>query len=155
MIDYSYGKVLLAPAARLGYLALSPLLPEPARTALRAAFLPVQMGLGWTFPDAAMQYAVPALETVSIDVAALQARRDRLLAALSGWGYRMTRPEGTFYLWGAAPGGNAVRFAERLAADGVYVMPGTLFERPGDFRISLTASDAMVERALPAFEAAA
>jgi aspartate aminotransferase len=154
MIDYSYGKVLLAPAARLGYLALSPLLPEPARTALQAAFLPVQMGLGWTFPDAAMQYAVPALETVSIDVAALQARRDRLLAALSGWGYRMTRPEGTFYLWGAAPGGNAVRFAERLAAAGVYVMPGTLFERPGDFRISLTASDAMVERALPAFEAA-
>ena len=37
----------------------------------------------------------------------------------------------------------------------VFVMPGTLFERPGYFRISLTASPEMVERALPAFEAAA
>ena len=34
-------------------------------------------------------------------------------------------------------------------------MPGTLFERPGDFRISLTANDEMVTRALPRFEAAA
>jgi aspartate aminotransferase len=67
----------------------------------------------------------------------------------------MTRPEGTFYLWGAAPGGDAVRFADALADQGVLVMPGTLFERPGDFRISLTASDGMVERALPVFEAAA
>ncbi len=155
MIDYSYGKVLLAPGARLGYLALSPLMPEPERTALQGAFQSVQMGLGWTFPDAVMQYAVPALEAVSIDIAALAARRDRLLGALEGWGYRMTRPEGTFYLWGAAPGGDAVRFADRLAATGVYVMPGTLFERPGDFRISLTANDEMVTRALPRFEAAA
>ena len=34
-------------------------------------------------------------------------------------------------------------------------MPGTLFERPGDFRISLTASAEMIERALPAFRDAA
>ena len=155
LIDYSYGKVLLAPGQRLGYLALSPLMPEPERKALRAAFSSVQMALGWTFPDAVMQYAVPALEAVSIDIAALAARRDRLLGALEGWGYRMTRPEGTFYLWGAAPGGDAVRFADGLAATGVYVMPGTLFERPGDFRISLTANDEMVTRALPRFEAAA
>ncbi len=155
LIDYSYGKVLLAPGQRLGYLALSPLMPEAERMALRAAFLPLQMALGWTFPNAVMQYAVPALETVSIDIEALGARRDRMLGALTEWGYRMTRPEGTFYLWGAAPGGDAVRFADGLAAKGVYVMPGTLFERPGDFRISLTASGEMVERALPHFEAAA
>jgi aspartate aminotransferase len=116
---------------------------------------PAQMALGWGFPDAVMQHAVAALEDVSIDLAALAARRDRLLGALGQWGYRMTRPEGTFYLWGAAPGGDAVAFADRLAEHGVLVMPGTLFERPGDFRISLTASTDMVERALPAFRDAA
>jgi aspartate aminotransferase len=155
LIDYSYGKVLLAPGQRLGYLALSPLMPEADREALRAALFPCQMGLGWTFADAVMQHAVPALESVSIDMAALAARRERMLGALEQWGYRMTRPEGTFYLWGAAPGGDAVRFADALAARDVFVMPGTLFERPGDFRISLTASADMVERALPAFEATA
>jgi aspartate aminotransferase len=155
LIDYSYGKVLLAPGQRLGYLALSPLMPEADRRALRAALFPCQMGIGWTFADALMQHSVPALESVSIDMAALAVRRERMLGALEQWGYRMTRPEGTFYLWGAAPGGDAVRFADALAARDVFVMPGTLFERPGDFRISLTASADMIERALPAFEAMA
>jgi len=155
LVDYSYGKVLLAPGQRLGYLALSPLLPAADRDALRAALFPAQMALGWGFADAVMQHSVAALETVSIDLAALATRRDRMLGALEQWGYRMTRPEGTFYLWGAAPGGDAVRFADALAARDVHVMPGTLFERPGDFRLSLTASDAMIERALPAFQAAA
>lgn len=155
LVDYSYGKVLLAPGQRLGYLALSPLLPEAERAALRDALVPAQIALGWEFPDAVMQYSVAALETVTIDIAALTARRDRMLGALEQWGYRMLRPEGTFYLWGDAPGGDAVAFADRLAARDVHVMPGTLFERPGEFRISLTASMAMVERALPAFREAA
>jgi aspartate aminotransferase len=155
LIDYSYGKVLLAPGQRLGYLALSPLLPSGERQALRDGFLSCQMAIGWGFADAVMQRSVAALEEVSIDIAALSARRDRLLGALEQWGYRLTRPEGTFYLWGAAPGGDALAFAERLAAQDVYVMPGTLFERPGDFRVSLTASAEMIERALPAFREAA
>jgi aspartate aminotransferase len=36
----------------------------------------------------------------------------------------------------------------------VLVLPGSIVEVPGWFRISLTASDEMVERALPAFAAA-
>ncbi len=79
LIDYSYGKVLLAPGQRLGYLALSPLMPAAERGALREAFFPCQMALGWTYPDAVMQHAVPALEDVTIDIAALTARRDRML----------------------------------------------------------------------------
>jgi aspartate aminotransferase len=42
----------------------------------------------------------------------------------------MTRPAGTFYLWGAAPEGDSVSFARKLADRGIFVMPGTLFERP-------------------------
>ncbi|WP_024287328.1 aminotransferase class I/II-fold pyridoxal phosphate-dependent enzyme [Cellulomonas sp. KRMCY2] len=150
LIDYSYGKVLLAPGQRLGYLALSPLIPTPERTELRDAILPLQLALGWAFPDALMQYAAPALETVSIDLGELTRRRDRMVAALIGAGYTLTVPEGTFYLWGAAPGGDAVAFAAALAERGVYVLPGTVFDRPGHFRISLTATMAMLEQALPA-----
>ena len=155
LVDYSYGKVLLAPGQRLGYLALSPNLPEQDRAALRDLLFPTQAALGWTFPEAIMQHSVPALETVSIDVAELQRKRDRMLDALAEYGYRMTRPEGTFYLWGAAPGGDALRFATWLAARSVHVMPGTLFERPAEFRICLTATSDMVERSLPSFRDAA
>lgn len=152
LIDYSYGKVLLAPGQRLGYLALSPLLPTPEREALRKAMMPVQLAMGWGFPDAIMQYAVADLEDVSIDLAELTRKRDRMLHALQSSGYRLTRPEGTFYLWGAAPGGDAALFVAALAERSVYVMPGTLFERPHHFRISLTATMDMIERALPAFD---
>jgi aspartate/methionine/tyrosine aminotransferase len=151
LVDYSYGKVLLAPGQRLGYLALSPLLPDAEREALREGFFPVQMAIGWGFPDALMQYAVPDLEHVSIDLAELTRKRDRMLGALEELGYRMTRPEGTFYLWGAAPGDDAAGFAAALAARGVHIMPGTFFGRPTHFRICLTATPDMLERALPAF----
>ena len=94
LIDYSYGKVLLAPGQRLGYLALSPLLPPAERQALRGGFFPCQMAIGWGFADAVMQHSVAALEDVSIDIAALTARRDRMLGALEQWGYRLHPPRG-------------------------------------------------------------
>ena len=155
VIDYSYGKVLLAPGQRLGYLAISPLLEPAERTALREACMPLQLAIGWGFPDALMQYSVPALEEVSIDVAELTRKRDRLYGALRDAGYHLTRPEGTFYLWGRAPGGDAARFCARLAEHGVHLMPGTHFEQPAHFRISLTATMDTIERALPVLVAAA
>ena len=155
MIDYSYGKVLLAPGQRLGYLALSPLMPPAEREELRGAFMPIQLAIGWGFPNALMQYSVPALESVSIDLAELTRKRDRLYGALSDAGYTLTRPEGTFYLWGAAPGGDAQKYCDALAEQRVYVMPGTVFNRPEHFRISLTATMETIERALPRLEAAA
>jgi len=155
MIDYSYGKVLLAPGQRLGYLALSPLLPSAEREELRGAFMPIQLAIGWGFPNALMQYSVPALESVSIDVTELTRKRDRLYGALIDAGYTLTRPEGTFYLWGRAPGDDAQAYCDALAEQRVYVMPGTVFDRPEHFRISLTATMETIERALPALVAAA
>jgi aspartate aminotransferase len=154
LIDYSYGKVLLAPGQRLGYLAISPLMPPSEREALRAAAFPTQASLGWTFPEAIMQHSVAALETLSIDVAGLEAKRDLMFEALTGWGYHVLRPEGTFYLWATAPTGDSLALAEWLRERSVLIMPGTMFRRPAQFRLSLTATWDMVHRALPAFEKA-
>lgn len=151
LISYSYGKVLLAPGQRLGYLAVSPLMPAEDRIPLRDSVFAAQMALGWCFPSALMQYAVPDLERLSIDLAALSRRRDRLSATLAAAGFDVLPPEGTFYLWARWPDGDPTRLWNRLADSGVFVMPGDLFATPDHLRISLTASDAMVERALPRF----
>ena len=151
-ISYSYGKVLLAPGQRLGYLAISPLMPAADRRAFSDAMMAAQMALGWCFPNAVMQYALPDLETLSIDRAALARRRDRLMEVLGAAGYEVLRPEGTFYLWSKWPTGDPVEVWDRLADRNVFVLPGAIMNAPGYFRISLTASDAMVERALPAFD---
>ena len=150
-ISYSYGKILLAPGQRLGYLAISPLMPVADRRAFSDAMLAAQMALGWCFPNAVMQYALPDLEALSIDRPALARRRDRLMGVLGESGYDVLPPEGTFYLWGKWPAGDPEQLWNRLADRNVFVLPGTLMNLPAYFRISLTASDAMVERALPAF----
>lgn len=149
LIDYSYGKVLLAPGQRLGYLAVSPLLPVSEREELRAALMPLGLAIGWGFPDAVMQYSVPELEILSLDMAELARKRDRMYDALASAGFEVTRPEGTFYLWGRAPGGDAEAFCAALETRGVYVMPGTLFAQPHHFRISLTATMEMIDGAIP------
>jgi aspartate aminotransferase len=153
LVSYSWGKVLLAPGQRLGYLAVSPLMPAADRLPLRDAVFGAQMAMGWTFPNAVMQYAIPDLEDVIIDRQALARRKDLVLETLRGSGYRPLPPEGTFYVWSRWPeGGDPDRLWNALADRHVFVMPGSIMASPDWFRISLTASDEMVARALPHFE---
>jgi aspartate aminotransferase len=151
MISYSYGKVLLAPGQRLGYLAICPLMPPDDRQALRDAMFAAQMALGWCFPNAMMQYAIPDLEALTIDQSALASRRDIMMTALPNSGCDVLPPEGTFYLWCRWPEGDHEAQWNFLANRDVFVMPGRIMNAPDYFRISLTASDEMVARALPAF----
>ena len=149
---YSYGKTLLAPGQRLGYLAVPPGLPETAE--LMEAIDSLQVACGWLFPNAVMQHAVPQLEQLSIDVPGLQRKRDRLVTALLEMGYEVSSPDGTFYLWPRSPIRDDEAFAASLERRGVLVMPGVLFETPGWFRICLTATMESIEAALPHFAAA-
>ena len=151
LISYSYGKVLLAPGQRLGYLAISPLMPFADRQALREAMFATQMALGWCFPNAVMQYAIPQLDRLSIDVQTLTRRRDVLSEALTRAGHTVLPPQGTFYLWVKWSSDDPERQWNSLADRGVFVMPGSIMNARNYFRISLTASDEMVARALPVF----
>jgi aspartate aminotransferase len=151
LISYSYGKILLAPGQRIGYLACSPLMPVEGRKSLRDAMFAAQMSLGWSFASALMQHSVPALEDLSIDQGALAVRRDRLMKVLSDSGYEPLPPEGTFYLFSRWPSGDPDSHWNSLADRSVFVLPGSVLGAPDYFRISLTASDAMVDRASPVF----
>jgi aspartate aminotransferase len=147
VISYSYGKVLLTPGERIGWLAISPSIP--GRQALRTAIEVSQIASGWLFPNAVLQHAIADLERLSIDLGDLQAKRDRMVAELRAAGYRLRSPEGTFYLWVRSPDPDDQAFCRRLAERQVLVLPGSIFEVPGYFRVSLTASNAMIDRAIP------
>jgi aspartate aminotransferase len=152
IITYSYGKTLLAPGMRIGYLTTPPTMAD--RETLRSQVLVAQIASGFSFPNALLQHAIEDLERLSIDIAALERRRDRMVGALAGMGYEPTTPEGTFYIMARAPIEDDVAFALRLAEEDIAVLPGTVVEVPGWFRISLTANDAMVEASLAGFERA-
>lgn len=152
MTIYTYGKTLLAPGQRIGYAAMSPNFPDRDATGYR--IFVQQLASGWGFPNALLQHAIADLETLSVDIGALQARRDRMVPALTEMGYEVTRPEGTFYLMVRSPDPDDMAFTARLAELGALVLPGAIVESPGWFRISLTASDEMVERGLEVFRTA-
>ncbi len=149
---YSYGKTLLAPGMRIGYIAVPPTSPD--REQLRDAIFTAQIATGWSFPNALLQHAIEDIDPLSIDVGALERRRDRVVGELRAMGYETTNPEGTFYVMAQGPIDDDEAFAARLADQGVLVLPGSVVEVPGWFRISLTASDEMVEQGLPGFRAA-
>ena len=152
VVTYSYGKQLLAPGMRIGFLSVPPTCPE--REELREAIFIQQIGGGYQWPNALLQHALADIEHLTIDLGALQRRRDRLVPALREMGYEASMPEGTFYTMARSPIEDDVAFGDILARHRVLVLPGTIVEVPGWFRVSLTASDDMVEDGIPRFAAA-
>lgn len=146
---YTYGKTLLTPGQRLGYVALPPEMPnrEPMRTAVAST----QLLSGFASTNALLQHALPEIQPLSIDVEHLQHKRDWLVSALRENGYQVHSPEGTFYLLPRSPMDDDVTFTDMLADLNVLCLPGRVVEMPGYFRISLTANDEMIERAIPRF----
>lgn len=152
LVLYSYGKTLLSPGMRMGYIAIAPGMPGAKE--LRDTLFVSQVVSGYAFANADLQQALPRIEQLSIDVAALQRRRDRVIPALQAMGYQTEAPEGTFYAMVKSPLEDDIEFGRVLRRHGVLVLPGTVVEVPGWFRISLTANDQMVERGIPGFERA-
>lgn len=150
---YGYSKALMAPGQRIGYIALSPTMPECEQIQKVISLLQAS-AFGWCFPSALMQYALVDLEKLDIGIEHLQYKRDYLVKALQEIDYEVQSPEGTFFLLVKSPWQDDEAFAELLANYGVFVLPGTPQEIPGYFRTSLTASEDMISLALPKFKSA-
>ena len=152
LMVYTYGKTLLTPGERLGYLAISPEMPE--HEALREPIDLAQMFTGYATANSTLMHGLADLEALSVDVGQLERRRDRLVEALRAQGYTVHVPEGSFYIFPHSPLPDGEAFCNLLIEHDVFCMPGSIFKMPGYFRLSVTASDEMVERAIPRFAAA-
>lgn len=146
---YTYGKTLLTPGQRIGYLALPPHIEQ--RQELREAIYMAQIVTGYVFPNALLQHALPELEKLSVDIGALQRKRDHMVSALRAIGYEVHVPEGTFYLLPRSPLADDWAFVELLGEHNISVLPGSTIGCPGYFRISLTANSEMIERSHAGF----
>lgn len=152
LLVYTYGKTMLTPGQRIGYIALPPEMPD-AQLVGGAIFMS-QLATGWSFPNALLQHAISDLEEISVDLAALQHKRDVMTKGLTALGYEVTVPEGTFYVIVRSPLPDDMKFIDILAARNIFVLPGATTELPGFFRISLTATMDMIERSMEGFRTA-
>ncbi len=153
-VCYTYGKTLLIPGERVGFVAVPKSLPESERLELRD-MLPMALAAhGWSFPNATVQLALPELEPLCVDLDELELNRDAIVAGLTRIGYEVHRSQGTFFVLARSPWSDDVAFANLLTRWNVYVLPASLAKLPGWLRISMTVKHAAIAAALPGFEAA-
>jgi aspartate aminotransferase len=89
-----------------------------------------------------------------VDVSIYKAKRDRLISALTGFGYDLTVPRGAFYLFPKSPLADDIQFVRLLQEENILVVPGSGFAGPGHVRIAYCVDDSTIEGALPGFERA-
>ena len=152
LIASSYSKDLSIPGERIGWLAVSP--GAEAHLELVAGAILCNRILGYVNAPALMQRAVARLQNVCVDVRIYQRKRDRLCDALQSAGYQLVRPQGTFYLFPRAPGGDDLRFVELLERQLILAVPGRGFSLPGYFRLAFCVDDAVIDRSLRGFREA-
>ena len=147
-VVYSYGKSLSVQGQRIGYVAVSPRMEDSLGFASKLERLCRTMG--FCTPTSLMQTALPALMKIQPDWAPIAARRQRVLQALESTGPEVIPSDASFFLYCRSGTEDDFAFAEALAARDVLVLPSAVFHDVGHFRISLTCSDDMLDRALPA-----
>ena len=69
-------------------------------------------------------------------------------------GYEFSKPDGTFYLFVKAPGGDDLKFVELLQKELILTVPGRGFGTPGYFRIAYCVEDKVIENSLEKFSKA-
>jgi aspartate aminotransferase len=148
LIVYSFGKYHFLQGQRVGYVAVSP--NHPARDEVSRELVRWTRILGLATPTALMQRAIPRLLGLRYDQGWLSAWRRRYVDELSAFGYEVVSPDATLFIYVRTPGGRRdFEFIEELASAAVLGLPAPIFHHQGYFRLSLTGSEEMLERALP------
>jgi aspartate aminotransferase len=149
LLATSFSKDLSIPGERLGYAAVSP--RAAGRGELFAGMVLANRILGFVNAPALMQRVVAHLTEVSVDIAPYVRRRERFCEVLEQAGYDFIKPQGAFYLFPKAPGGDDLDFVARLKEENILAVPGRGFGRPGHFRLAFCVPEASIERAASGF----
>ncbi|NOY68390.1 MAG: pyridoxal phosphate-dependent aminotransferase [Deltaproteobacteria bacterium] len=152
IITTSYSKDLSIPGERIGFIAVNP--SASGRAALLDGMALANRILGFVNAPALMQRVVAKLQGAHVDVGLYAQKRELLCDGLASAGYVFTRPEGAFYLFPEAPGGDDVAFVRALQDELILAVPGTGFGSPGYFRLSYCISDETIIGAMPGFKRA-
>ena len=149
VICYSYSKSLSLPGERIGYIYV-PKQAENSR-ALYAAIAGAARACGHVCAPSLLQKVVARCTHLRPDLEAYDRNRRLLYDNLTAMGYEMAKPEGAFYLFIKAPGGDAQAFSDKAKERDLLIVPGDGFGCPGYFRICYCVSEDMIRRSLPIF----
>ena len=151
IIAGSFSKSLSLAGERLGYLAWNPAIEGSA--ALSAGFTLANRILGFVNAPVIGQYLLDkALSAGGVDVSIYDERRHAMAEVLRQAGIDFQMPQGAFYFFPEAPGGDDQAFVERLREQNILAVPGSGFGFPGHFRLAFCMDKRIIERSADAFK---
>ena len=149
VVCYSYSKSLSLPGERIGFIYVPRQAADAA--ALYAAIAGAARSMGHVCAPSLWQKVIARCTRLRPDLDSYDRNRRTLYEALTAMGYEMARPDGAFYLFIKAPGGDANAFSEKAKQKDLLLVPGDGFGCPGYFRICYCVSYDMIQRSLPVF----
>lgn len=150
VICYSYSKSLSLPGERIGYIYVSGEAEDSE--ALYAAIAGAARACGHVCAPSLWQKVIARCAHLRPDLQSYDKNRKALYEGLRAMGYEMAKPDGAFYLFIKAPGGDANEFSQRAKERDLLVVPGDGFGCPGYFRICYCVSFETIMGSLPVFE---
>ena len=149
VVCYSWSKSLSLPGERIGYVFVPDACADSEN--LYAACAGAARICGHVCPPSLLQRVVARCVTQMPDLEAYDENRTLLYQELTAMGYTVAKPDGAFYLFIAAPGGDSEAFSEKAKQKNLLVVPGTSFGCREYFRICYCVSNDMIRRSLPVF----
>ena len=149
LVCYSYSKSLSLPGERIGYVYV----PQQAADSadLYAAVAGAARAMGHVCAPSLWQKVIARCTHLRPDLAAYDRNRKTLYEGLTALGYEVANPDGAFYLFVKAPGGDASAFSEKAKQKDLLLVPGDGFGCPGYFRLCYCVEPEMIQRSLAVF----
>ncbi len=148
----SFSKSLSMAGERVGYLAVHPELK--GKEELMNALNLTNRILGFVNAPVIGQILAEKALNISVDVSVYAERRSAMARVLDEAGINYSMPQGSFYFFPEAPGGDDQAFVRNLFNQNVLAVPGTGFGYPGYVRMAFCVSRDIIERSGPALKKA-
>ena len=153
IVGYSYSKSLSLPGERIGYLVMPDELDD-ADEIIPGASASNRV-LGFVNAPSLIQRTIKRVLDAKVDVEIYNRNRELLYTKLTEYGYTCIKPQGAFYLFVKAPGGDDKAFVAAAKKYHLLLVAGSGFGGPGYLRIAYCVDYDMIVRSLPAFKSLA
>ena len=147
---FSFSKSLSLPGERLGYVAVRP--GCEGEDVLVDMMAQVSRFTGHNCPPSIIQKAAARCLEVTSDLAVYETNMNILYDALTGLGFEVERPGGTFYIFPKALEADANAFCRRARDFDLLLVPSDTFGVTGYVRLAYCIETEKVRRSLPALE---
>ena len=148
-VCYSYSKSLSLPGERIGYVAINNKMNDFEE--MTAALSIANRILGFVNAPSLFQKVIKKSLNLEVDVNIYKKNRDLIYNHLINIGIKCEKPQGAFYLFPKCPIEDDKKFCEEAKKFNILLVPGSVFKKPGYFRLAYCVSYETIVNSLPAF----